>query len=69
MGKLLVVVGMVLLVTGLFITYSDKFFFGKLPGDLSIERENFKFHLPIMSSIVLSVLISIILILINRFKN
>lgn len=69
-GKLLIIIGIILILAGLWLTYSDKFpFFGKLPGDISIERNNFKFYFPITTCIILSILISLILFLINRFKN
>ena len=43
MGKLLIIVGIVLIVAGLIITYFPKIsLLGKLPGDIIIERENFK---------------------------
>jgi hypothetical protein len=70
MGKLLIIIGSVLVVIGLVITYSDKIsFLGKLPGDFSIERENFKFYFPLTTSILISLLISLILLLFNKLKN
>jgi ribose/xylose/arabinose/galactoside ABC-type transport system permease subunit len=69
-GKLLIVLGTVLIAAGIIINYSDKIpFVGKLPGDISIERENFKFYFPITTSILLSVIVSVIFWLINRYKN
>ncbi|HZI25245.1 MAG TPA: DUF2905 domain-containing protein [Chryseolinea sp.] len=44
-------------------------FFRKLTGDFSIEPENFKFYLPLTTSIVLSILISLTLFLYHKFKN
>lgn len=70
MGKLLIIVGIVCIAAGLLITYSGKIpFLGKLPGDIAIEKENFKFYFPITSSILISILISLILYLINRWKG
>jgi len=70
MGKLLIIVGIVCIVVGLLVTYLPKIpFFGKLPGDFSIERENFKFYFPLTTSIVISILISLILFLYNKLKN
>ncbi|WP_367397535.1 DUF2905 domain-containing protein [Chryseosolibacter indicus] len=52
------------------IQYADKIpFIGKLPGDIAIERPNVKFYFPITTSILLSLLISLILYLFNRFKS
>ena len=43
--------------------------FGRLPGDIRIERGNGSFYFPIVSSIVLSILLTVILNLIIRFLN
>jgi len=70
MGKLLIIVGIVCVVVGLLITYLPKIpFLGKLPGDFSIERENFKFYFPLATSILISVLLSLLLFLYNKLKN
>jgi hypothetical protein len=39
---------------------------GRLPGDLHIEREGFSFHFPLMTSIVLSIVISLIVWLLRK---
>ncbi|EMY76866.1 PF11146 family protein [Leptospira weilii serovar Ranarum str. ICFT] len=44
-------------------------YLGKLPGDIRIERENFRFYFPLATSILVSVLISLILFLIQKFKS
>ncbi|RLC49032.1 MAG: DUF2905 domain-containing protein [Candidatus Cloacimonadota bacterium] len=36
-------------------------YFGKLPGDIRIEKENFKFYFPITSMILISIVINIII--------
>ncbi|HYG19379.1 MAG TPA: DUF2905 domain-containing protein [Ohtaekwangia sp.] len=69
MGKWLIIVGIVLLVSGLIITYIPRFPLGRLPGDIVIERENFRFYLPITSSIIVSVILSLIVFIVNRMKN
>jgi len=70
MGKVLIIVGIVCILMGLFIIYSPKTpFLGKLPGDISIERENFRFYFPVVSSILISILVSLLIFLYNRFKN
>ncbi len=70
MGKLLIITGIFCILLGLFITYSHKFPFpGKLPGDIVIEKENFRIYFPIVTSIVVSVLISIFLYFYHRFKS
>lgn len=70
MGKMLIILGIVCVLLGLFITYSPKIpFLGKLPGDISIEKENFKFYFPVATSILISIVLSLIFFLYNRFKN
>ena len=70
MGKFLIIVGSILILLGVLITYAHKLpFLGKLPGDISIEKGNFKIYFPIATSILLSILISLIVYIYQRFKN
>lgn len=70
MGKLLIVVGIVCILAGLLLTYLPKIpFLGKLPGDISVERENFKFYFPLATSILVSIILSLLLYLYNKYKN
>jgi len=69
-GKLLIILGMILLGVGVVITYSEKIpFLGRLPGDISFNKGNFKFYFPLATSVIVSILVSIIFALINRFKG
>ncbi len=69
-GKIIVLIGLVLIVIGLLVQYSDKIpFLGRLPGDIRIEKENVKIYIPITTSILISLLLTIILYLINRSKG
>jgi hypothetical protein len=70
MGKILIIVGGIIVLAGLIIQFSGRIpFLGKLPGDLSIDRENVKIFFPITTCIVISIVVSILLYLIQRFKN
>ena len=70
MGKFLIIAGVVLLIAGIIVQFANRIpFLGKLPGDIAIERENFKFYFPITTSIVISILISVVVFLINKYKN
>ncbi len=61
--------GLVLVVIGLFVHFSDRIpLIGKLPGDISIKRDNFTFYFPLASSILISIIISVILYLVNKFS-
>ncbi|HEX2919893.1 MAG TPA: DUF2905 domain-containing protein [Bacteroidales bacterium] len=68
-GKILIIVGLVLVVAGLIIWLAgDKFnWFGRLPGDIKIERENTRFYFPITTMIILSILVSGIMWIIRKF--
>jgi hypothetical protein len=70
MGKFLIIIGIIFIATGLLITYLPKIpFLGKLPGDITIERENFKFYFPLATSIIISIILSLLVFLYNKFKN
>jgi hypothetical protein len=67
-GKLIVLAGIILVVVGLVITFFDRIpLVGKLPGDIHIRRGNFQFYFPVVTSIVLSVLLTLLLWLFGRF--
>jgi hypothetical protein len=69
MGKILIVVGLVCIIAGLVVLYGPKNLLpGRLPGDIRVERENFSFYFPVMTSIILSVLVSLLLYFVNRWK-
>ena len=71
-GRFLMLAGIILFLAGGLVFLAAKFGipFGRLPGDIHIEREGFSFHFPLASSIVLSVLLTIILNVFTRlFKK
>jgi len=69
MGKVLIIAGIILVIAGIVLTYRDRIpFLGKFPGDIMIERGNFKLYFPVITCIVLSILLSLMLYLINRWK-
>lgn len=69
-GKILMLIGGTLLVVGLILHYWGRFsWFGRLPGDIVIERENFRLYIPIATSILLSILLTFIVYLVNRFRH
>lgn len=61
MSKWLIVVGIVLVLTGLLWPVISKLGLGHLPGDIQVKRENFSFYFPLTTSIILSLLISLVL--------
>jgi hypothetical protein len=64
MGRLLVVVGLAIAGVGLLILIGIPF--GRLPGDLVYRRGNFTAYVPIGTSIVLSLLLTLLLMLLRR---
>ncbi len=70
LGRILVVAGLALAGLGVLLMFSDKVpFLGRLPGDISIKRENFQVHIPITTSILLSLLVSALLWLFSQFRG
>jgi membrane protein implicated in regulation of membrane protease activity len=73
LGKLLIALGLVLTLVGGLLLLAGRnpglghFFnwMGKLPGDISISRENFSFFFPLATSIVLSVVLSLVFYLLS----
>lgn len=66
-GRLLIIVGAVILVVGIVFVFADRIpFLGRLPGDIVIRRRNTTVYFPVVTMIVVSVLLSIILNLFNR---
>lgn len=69
-GKVLVYIGILLVVVGLVWQVGGKFFsLGRLPGDIVVEKENFKFYFPVATSIIISVALSIILWIFRRLNG
>jgi len=67
-GRLMVVVGGILVLFGLLVTFQDRLplRIGRLPGDFVIRGKNSVFYFPLATSLLLSVLLSVILWLIGR---
>ena len=66
MARWLIILGVVLIVAGLLWPWLGRLGLGRLPGDIVIERENFRLYLPITTSILVSIVLSLILWLLNR---
>jgi hypothetical protein len=73
LGKLLIGLGLVVAVVGAVLLVADRNagvsslfgWMGKLPGDISIRRENFSFFFPLATSVVLSILLSLVFYLVS----
>lgn len=66
MQRALIVIGLVLLVAGLTWPWLSRLPFGRLPGDFSVERENFSFFFPLATSVVVSIVISALIWLFRK---
>lgn len=66
-AKLLIFAGVVLVVFGVILLFAGKIpFFGKLPGDFYFQKKNFVVYIPLATSILLSIIISVILYLFRK---
>jgi DUF2905 family protein len=63
-GRVLIVVGVVLVVVGLLINIGVPI--GRLPGDIAYRRGNFSFYLPLTTSIIASILLTLLLMFLRR---
>ena len=66
MSRTLIIFGLVLVAAGLLWPYLAKLGLGRLPGDIVIERENFRLYLPLATSLLISVVLSLIFWLLSR---
>jgi hypothetical protein len=66
MSRWLIIFGVVLIALGLLWPLLQKLGLGRLPRDIVIERGNFRFYFPIVTSLIISVVLSLILWLLNR---
>jgi ribose/xylose/arabinose/galactoside ABC-type transport system permease subunit len=64
--RLLVTIGIVLVAIGLLWPLAQKLGLGRLPGDIVVERENFRFYFPLATSILVSVVLTLLFWLLRR---
>jgi hypothetical protein len=64
MGRLLIVIGLVIAGAGLLLALG--FPLGRLPGDFTVRRGNLSFHFPLTTSILLSIVLTMIMMFLNR---
>ena len=68
-GKFLIIAGIIIVVVGvIFDFFHDKLrWIGHLPGDIRVEKKNFRFYFPITTMILLSLLLTVIINIIKKF--
>ena len=64
MGRLLIILGLVIAVVGLLITWGVPI--GRLPGDFTVRRGNFSFYFPLATSILASIVLTLLLMFLTR---
>jgi len=73
MGKIFIILGIAFVILGIFLNYGSKIpgirLLGHLPGDIYIKKEQISFYFPLVSSIVVSIVLTLIFQLIHYFKN
>jgi len=66
MSRPLIILGIVLIVVGLTWPWLTRLGFGRLPGDIVIERDNFRLYIPITSSVIVSLVLTLIFWLLRK---
>jgi len=67
-GPMIVVAGLVIVLIGLAVWSGALGWLGRLPGDVRIERDSVRIYIPIVSMVLISVVLSLVLYLLNRFR-
>ena len=67
-GRYLIIIGLVVVLIGVVVYFlHDKLhWIGRLPGDIRIERENFRFYFPITTLILFSLVLNVLIVLIRK---
>ena len=67
LGKGLIIVGLLITAVGVLLLVSEKIgWIGRLPGDITIRRENFTVHVPLATCLVISVILSLLIWLFRK---
>lgn len=66
MSRFLITFGIILIAVGVLWPWLQKLGLGRLPGDIVVERENFRIYVPIMTSLLISFVLSVLLWWLNR---
>ncbi|MBK5276647.1 MAG: DUF2905 domain-containing protein [Desulfuromonadales bacterium] len=68
LGRPLIIMGLLLVAVGLAISFAPKLptWLGRLPGDINIKRDNFGFHFPLVTCLLISALLSFVMWLFRR---
>ena len=67
LGKILIIIGAIMVVIGAIFLLGDKIpWIGRLPGDIYIKRDKFTFYFPLMTSIIISLILTLLFYLFRK---
>jgi len=67
LGKMLILIGVFIILIGLFLFLGEKIpWVGRLPGDIIIRKKNFTFYFPIVTSIIISIILTLLFALFRK---
>ena len=68
MGRTLIVIGLILAAVGILLTFGEKLpiKLGRLPGDITIRGKNSVFYFPLVTSLLISIVLTVVLWLFGR---
>lgn len=71
LGKTIILIGAIIILIGVVIFFFGNRFswFGHLPGDIKVEKENFKFYAPLASMILISIAVSLLIWLFRKISG
>lgn len=69
-GKVLLAIGIFIIIAGIIVYFFHDYlkWIGKLPGDIRIEKENFRFYFPITTMVILSIILSLLLVIFRKMN-
>ncbi len=66
MSRFLILLGLSIVVLGILWPWISRLGFGRLPGDIVIEGENYSFYFPLVTSLIVSIVLSVLLSIFSR---
>jgi uncharacterized membrane protein YkgB len=67
LGKMLILLGVFIILIGLLLLVGEKIpWIGRLPGDIIIRKKNFTFYFPIVTSIIISIILTLLFALFRK---
>jgi hypothetical protein len=66
MQRLLIALGVLIVLAGIAWPWLSRLPFGRLPGDINVEREGWSFHFPLMTSIIASIVLTVLVWLFRK---